>query len=198
VSSLSITERRIKRRMNCYCCVLFCLWAHAIAGGRGQQHFERSDQLGTVSFPISCVPATRTASTIASYCLTASCAAFITAYQIARLPFVDSVTKLRSRRLAFHNATLLPNPTDCYSGSFSDHAKSGRRAYCGAPALLASNLRPRRITLCQSQNCDLPRKQNGLVDRLRHLTAQTFASDVVGAEMLPSVNPAQSRLLRRR
>jgi len=34
-------------------------------------------------------------------------------------------------------------------------------------------------------NCDLPRKQNGLVDRLRHLPAQTFASDVVGAEMLP-------------
>jgi len=47
-------------------------------------------------------------------------------------------------------------------------------------------------------NCDLPRKQNGLVDRLRHQTAQSFASDVVGAEMLPSVNPAQSRLFRRR
>jgi len=73
-----------------------------------------------------------------------------------------------------------------------------RRAYCGAPALLASNLRPRRITLGQSQNCDLPRKQKGLVDRLRHLTAQNFASDVVGAEMLPSVNPAQPRLLCRR
>src|ERR1700730_12764412 len=56
----------------------------------------------------------------------------------------------------------------------------------------------RRITLVESQNYDLFRKQNGLVDRLRHLTAQTFASDVVGAEMLPRVDPAQSRLLRRR
>jgi hypothetical protein len=28
-------------------------------------------------------------------------------------------------------------------------------------------------------NCDSPWKQNGLVDRLRHLTAQTLASDVV-------------------
>src|SRR5260370_14577319 len=54
------------------------------------------------------------------------------------------------------------------------------------------------ITLGQSQDCDLPGKQKGLVDRLRHLTAQTFASDLVGAEMLPGVNPAQSRLLRRR
>jgi hypothetical protein len=63
---------------------------------------------------------------------------------------------------------------------------------------IASNLRSQRITLGQSQNCDLPGKQKGLVDRLRHLTAQTFASDVVGAEMLPGVNPAQSRLLRRR
>ena len=48
------------------------------------------------------------------------------------------------------------------------------------------------------RDCDLPREQNGLVDKLCYLTAQTFASDVVGAEMLPSVNPAQSRLLRRR
>jgi hypothetical protein len=54
------------------------------------------------------------------------------------------------------------------------------------------------ITLGQSQDCDLPGKQKGLVDRLRHLTAQTFACDVVGAEMLPGVNPTQSRLLRRR
>jgi hypothetical protein len=54
-----------------------------------------------------------------------------------------------------------------------------QRAYCGAPALLTSNLRPWRITLAQSQNCDSPWKQNGLVDRLRHLTAQTFASDMV-------------------
>jgi hypothetical protein len=68
------------------------------------------------------------ASTIASDWITASCAAFITACQIARLPFVDSVTRLRSRELPFQNATLLPNPTDCYSGSLSHHAKSGRRA----------------------------------------------------------------------
>jgi hypothetical protein len=56
----------------------------------------------------------------------------------------------------------------------------------------------RRIKLGQSQNCDLFGKQNGFVDRLRHLTAQIFSSHVVGAEMLPSVNPAQSCLLRRR
>ena len=81
---------------------------------------------------------------------------------------------------------------------FSYLKRKCRRAYCGAPALSASILRPRQIKLGRSQSHDLPRKQNGLVDRLRHLTAQTFASDVVGAEMLPSVNPAQSRLLRRR
>jgi len=51
--------------------------------------------------------------------------------------------------------------------------------------------------LTNSQNCASPGKQNGLVDRLRHLPAQTLATDVVGTEMLPSVNPAQSRLLRR-
>jgi hypothetical protein len=57
---------------------------------------------------------------------------------------------------------------------------------------------PAKFTLGQSQNCDLFGKQNGFVDRLRHLMAQIFTSHVVGAEMLPSVNPAQSRLLRRR
>jgi hypothetical protein len=49
--------------------------------------------------------------------------------------------------------------------------------------LLASNPGTGESTLVQSQNYDLFRKQNGLVDRLRHLTAQTFAHDVVGAEM---------------
>lgn len=73
-----------------------------------------------------------------------------------------------------------------------------RCASCGAPAFLASGLHPRRITLGQSQNCYLFGKQNGFVDRLRHLTAQSFSSHVVGAEVLPGVNPAQSRLLRRR
>jgi len=81
---------------------------------------------------------------------------------------------------------------------FLTHEQKYRRAYCGAPALLASNLRPRRITLGQSRTGDLPWKQNGVVDRLRYLTAQAFASDVVGSKMLPGVYPTQSRLLRRR
>jgi hypothetical protein len=55
-----------------------------------------------------------------------------------------------------------------------------------------------QIKLRQSHSCNSFGKQNGLVDRLCHLTAQTFASDVVGAEMLPGVNSAQSRLLGRR
>jgi|ERR1700746_1408431 hypothetical protein len=73
-----------------------------------------------------------------------------------------------------------------------------RCAYSGAPALLPSILYTGWIKFRQSHNCDSPRKENGLVDRLRHLAAQTFATNVVGAEMLPRVNPAQTRLLRRR
>ena len=64
--------------------------------------------------------------------------------------------------------------------------------------IFTSGLHPGEIKLGQSQNCDLFGKQNGFVDRLRHLMAQIFTSHVVGAEMLPSVNPAQSCLLRRR
>ena len=52
--------------------------------------------------------------------------------------------------------------------------------------------------LRKSHSCNSLGKQNGLVDRLRHLTAQMFAGDVVGAEMLPSVNAAQSCFLGRR
>jgi hypothetical protein len=63
---------------------------------------------------------------------------------------------------------------------------------------LDPSLRPRQIKLRQSHGCNSLGKQNGLVDRLCHLAAQTFASDVVGTEMLPSVDPAQSRLLLRR
>src|SRR5207237_7442297 len=40
-------------------------------------------------------------------------------------------------------------------------------------------------------------EQNATVDRLCHLPAQILASDVVSAEVLPSVNTAQSRFLRR-
>jgi len=49
-----------------------------------------------------------------------------------------------------------------------------RCAYSGAPALLPSILYTGWIKFRQSHNCDSPRKENGLVDRLRHLAAQTF------------------------
>src|SRR6202165_2907704 len=47
---------------------------------------------------------------------------------------------------------------------------------------------PGNHTLGPSQNRDLLGKQNSLVDRLRHLTAQMFASDVIGPKMLTRVN----------
>src|SRR5438132_7529624 len=40
-------------------------------------------------------------------------------------------------------------------------------------------------------------EQNATVDRLCHLPAQILASDVISAEVLPCVNTAQSRFLRR-
>ena len=40
-------------------------------------------------------------------------------------------------------------------------------------------------------------EQNAIVDRLCHLPAQILTSDVVSAEVLPCVNTAQSRFLRR-
>ena len=40
-------------------------------------------------------------------------------------------------------------------------------------------------------------EQNVLIDRLCDLPAHTLASDVVSAEVLPCVNAAQSRFLRR-
>src|SRR5206468_11175895 len=40
-------------------------------------------------------------------------------------------------------------------------------------------------------------EQNATVDRFCHLPAQILASDVVSAEVLPCVNTAQSRFLRR-
>ncbi len=40
-------------------------------------------------------------------------------------------------------------------------------------------------------------EQNVLIDRLCDLPAQTLASDVVSAEVLPCVNTAQSRFLCR-
>ena len=40
-------------------------------------------------------------------------------------------------------------------------------------------------------------EQNAIVDKLCHLPAQTLAGDVVRTEVLPCVNTAQSRLLRR-
>ena len=43
-----------------------------------------------------------------------------------------------------------------------------------------------------------PREQNGVDDRLCYLLAETFASDVVGSEVLAGINSAQSCLLRSR
>ena len=51
-----------------------------------------------------------------------------------------------------------------------------------------SSLRPKA-------ECTLPGEQNGVYDRLCYLPAQTFASDVVGPEVLAGVDSAQSRLL---
>lgn len=44
--------------------------------------------------------------------------------------------------------------------------------------------------------CHSPRAQNRVRDRLCHVVAETFASDVVGPEMLAGIDSAQARLLR--
>ena len=85
-----------------------------------------------------------------------------------------------------------------HSDSLSDHAKIPACLCRCAPAFSPSFPLPSRMTVWLIAEPDLLGKQNGFVDRLRHLTAQIFSSHVVGAEVLPGVNPAQSRLLRRR
>jgi hypothetical protein len=50
---------------------------------------------------------------------------------------------------------------------------------------------------CPKQMALFLSKQNALVNRLCHLPAETLASDVVSAEVLPCVNTAHSCFLRR-
>jgi hypothetical protein len=49
---------RMKNQLLLLCLVL-PLCAHRLLADDGDQHFDRSEKLGTVSFPISCAPATQ-------------------------------------------------------------------------------------------------------------------------------------------
>ena len=72
-------------------------------------------------------------------------------------------------------------------------AVPGARA--GVVAILRNKV-PNEAHLLDWQNGSSPGEQNGVRDRLCYSRAQTFASDVVGPEVLARVNSAQSRLLR--
>src|SRR5437016_3390712 len=69
---------------------------------------------------------------------------------------------------------------DCLTRIFTDPARIYSRKSCGSTFLF----------LFPSENI--------LVDRLCDMPAQTLASDVVSAKVLPCVNATQSRFLRRR
>ena len=59
-----------------------------------------------------------------------------------------------------------------------------------------SEIKSKRSTFARLRNRSSPGEQNGVRDRLCYSRAQTFASDVVGPEVLAGINSAQSRLLR--
>src|ERR1700676_1745310 len=71
-------------------------------------------------------------------------------------------------------------------------AVPGARA--GVVAILRNKV-PNEAHLLDWQNRSSPGEQNGVRDRLCYSRAQTFASDVVGPEVLARINSAQSRLL---
>ena len=82
-------------------------------------------------------------------------------------------------------------------GGFADDQRTpavpGARA--GVVAIVRNKV-PNEAHLLDWQNRSSPGEQNGVRDRLCYSRAQTFASDVVGSEVLARINSAQSRLLR--
>jgi hypothetical protein len=76
----------------------------------------------------------------------------------------------------------------------ADGPSNARRRPCD---LLRNNV-PNEAHLLDCSILTSPGEQNGVRDRLGYSLAETFASPVVGPEVLAGINSAQSRLLSSR